>query len=72
MTRLAFVLCLISFPAFADDKPPTWVMAVQLKATTVTANYQSEARCEEAVKLITMRLKKHGLGRADCLPVLQQ
>jgi hypothetical protein len=70
MKKLTLLFCLISLPALADDKPPIWTMAVQLKASTLTANYPTEAKCKEAQKLIAPYLKH--LGRADCLPVMPQ
>ena len=63
---------LAAAPAYAADKPiqTMWYMVVQLKFSSINAGYQSEEKCREAVKLVTTKLK--GIGRADCLPVLQQ
>lgn len=73
MKRLLLLAALFATPASAEEapKPPVWIMAVQIKATTMlNASYSTEANCQAAVKLITPHLKK--IGRADCLPVLQQ
>jgi hypothetical protein len=73
MKKLAFALILLAGPALADEpaKPTLWLMAVQLKATTLNVTYPNQAACEASAKTATAHLKKHGLGRADCFPVVQ-
>ena len=73
MKKLAFILCLLSGPALADEpaKPTLSLMAIQLKATTLNLTYPTREACEASAKAATAHMKKHGLGRADCLPVVQ-
>lgn len=72
MKKLALILALISGPALANEAKPTlWIMAVQLKASTLTVTYPTEAACRDAAKLATATMKKAAIGRADCLPVVQ-
>lgn len=46
-------------------------MAMQFKGATMTISYQTEAACNAAVKVTSLHMKKHGIGRADCVPVVQ-
>jgi hypothetical protein len=69
--KLAFILFLLAAPAFADEpaKPLIWVMAIQLKAATLSLTYPSEAACKASVKVAMEHMK--AIGRADCFPVIQ-
>lgn len=72
MKKLALILCLITGPALADEsKPPVWVLAIQFKATTMSTTYATQAACEASAKVTNHHMKKLGIGRADCIPVVQ-
>lgn len=72
MKKLALALALIASPVLAQETKPTlWVMVIQLKASSLNVTYPNEAACEASRKATADYMKKHGLGRADCLPVVQ-
>lgn len=73
MKKLALIFCMLAGPALAQEpaKPQVWLLTIQLKATTVTVTYPTEDACKAGLKVTGARIKQLGLGRADCLPVVQ-
>lgn len=74
MKNLAIALCLLAGPALADEqpvKPTLWLLVIQIKASSLNVTYPTEEACRAGMKVSGAQVKKLGLGRADCIPVVQ-